>query len=101
VKKARLTPSLVFAEMTLPAPATEPPMVRTRESLPWPLATMPTLFPSATVPVLSVPIRFPWMVAWIDEFRLAPTSMPTFSVPEITLRAAGVVPPAVKVSPPL
>src|SRR5207253_11198694 len=48
-----------------------------------------------------VGLRFPWMVARIDEFRLAPASMPMFSVPEITFRAAGVVPPAVKVSPPL
>src|SRR5437667_116841 len=63
VKAPSKTPSNVLPEMTLPAPAAEPPMVRTRESLPAPKLAMPIWFGSATVPVLSVPMRFPWIVA--------------------------------------
>ena len=100
VKAPSKTPSNVLPEMTLPAPAAEPPMVRTRESLPAPKLAMPIWFGSATVPVLSVPMRFPWIVAAIDEFRLAATAMPTLLLPEITFRASGVGPPAVKLRPP-
>ena len=53
----RLMPRRPFAEMTLRAPATDPPIVLNA------LRTLsPSVLPRATVPVAVVPMRFPWIV---------------------------------------
>ena len=57
VKLFRRTSSLVLPEMMLVAAGVVPPIV---SSL-LPLKSMPNVFPRATLPLTSVPMKFPWM----------------------------------------
>src|SRR5438876_550710 len=82
------TATSVLAEITLPAPAADPPTmfpVALSIRRPW------LLFPIAEAPVTSVPTKLPCTV-WPEppEIRI-----PVFEFPETILRAAAEVPPTV------
>ena len=77
-----LTP-VKLPEMTLPAPAVVPPTVS-----PTPSRLTPVEFPRAAVPWMSVPMRLPW-----TRFLAPPLMLTPLPLPEMTLRASGVVPP--------
>ncbi len=82
------TPLPVFPEMTFPAPALVPPIVLldAPDSI-----SIPAALGTAAVPAALVPIKLPCTV-----FPLVPGPMiwiPKKAFPEITLRAAAVVPP--------
>jgi hypothetical protein len=74
-----------FPAITLRAPAALPPITALLDpprSMPWPLGI-------AKVPLMSVPIRFPWMIVPSE----LSTRRPTPSLPEIRFRDEGEVPP--------
>ena len=84
----RATPVPAFPEITLRAPAVVPPTVLFVAKLS--MNTPNRLLPSATMPLLSVPMKLP-----CTRLLVAPLpSIPTPSLlPEIILRASAVVPP--------
>ncbi len=79
-----------LVEMTLPAPEAVPPIVTVAS----PKISIPSpVLPRAWVPVMSVPIRLPWMTTPPASNKLAMMPVPPF--PEITLPAPAAVPPIV------
>lgn len=84
------TPSLVLNAMTFPAPAAVPPIVLELENA----GRMPNWpFPSAAVPVTSVPMKLPWMT--LPSVPTSAIVIPSSVLPEMRFRAAAVVPPIV------
>src|SRR4051812_33371784 len=86
------TPSPVFPLMTLPAPATVPPIVLAAT----PETNTPTPLGSAPVPPAWVPIRLPWTVFPVVPVPAVPAMYtPAFGLPEIRLPTPAAVPPTV------
>jgi hypothetical protein len=84
------TPGPTFAEMTLPAPGSVPPM--TLSCAPMSITT-PAELPMAAVLRASVPMKFPWTRTPV---AVEPTTnTPSSALAEMTLRAPAVVPPIV------
>ena len=74
----RRIPCSTLAAMTLPSPAPVPPILRLFE----PLASIPSLLGIGSVPVTSVPIRFPWTTAfWQVWSRMAFSVFPEMMLP--------------------
>ena len=96
VPESTSTPLIPLKAMVLPAPEAVPPMVLLLLA-PLKIATPFKPLPSATVPVLSVPMRLPWMRLSVELLRKKKLSriMPRRPLPEITLPAPGSVPPMV------
>ena len=93
------TPELKLPEMTLRAPGKVPPTSAPAPPELW--MVTPTPFPSARVPVASVPIRFPWMVLRVEWLMLTPPSLGSaLTLLEMRLPAPGAVPPTTLSEPP-
>src|SRR5215471_13943718 len=73
--------------MTFPAPAEAPPRVLLLALV----RSTPTLLPRAVVPLTSVPMKLPSTTFALAALMLTPEEV----FPEITFRAAAVVPPTV------
>jgi hypothetical protein len=82
-------PEPMFPEITLPAPAALPPIVALSPSM-----VRADPLGRATVPVMSVPIRLPWMIVPSADS----TPRPTEPFPEIRFPEPGDVPPIVLLS---
>ena len=92
---ARLTPWLLFPEITFPAPAAAPPIVFDRAP---PKTLTPRLLGRAA-PVVPRPMVFPCTT--LVFVPAPPIVTPPPGLPAMTLRAAGAVPPTVfEVAPP-
>ena len=80
-----LMPQPSFPLITFPAPAVPPPI-----TVPVPPFAMPALlFGIALLPVLPVPMRFPWISVPNESF----VSCTPYAPPERTLRSANALPP--------
>ena len=87
----RHTPTAPLNAMTLPWPGAVPP---TKTSGPCAITTPSLPLPRGSVPVTSVPMKFPCTkLSKTAESAPSPTTTPNTLFPEITLRSAGVAPP--------
>jgi hypothetical protein len=85
-------PGPLLPEMRLRAPGAVPPIVWLEEFPDCPSVTTPVPFPMARVPAALVPMKLP-----CTRLPVVPAlmEMPVLSLPEMTLRAAEVVPPII------
>jgi len=92
-----VAPPELFPEITLRAPFAVPPMEFPGASKP--MLNPKRLLPRACVPLASVPRKFPSTTLFVEAGPV--NSMPSLRLPEMTLRAVGVVPPTTLPGEPL
>ncbi len=91
------SPAPVWPAMTLPAPGVVPPTVLLMALAR--ISTPVSPLGKAAVPAALVPMKFPWMMFPVEP--ATEISTPSEPLPEIRLRAAGVVPPMRLLAEPL